>query len=72
MNSYIERKNKFREYVSRDYSKFNIEKLLEIIKVRFENCNEFDINLRANTFVQNLEYALNKIALKKILKIPLI
>ncbi|EZA51985.1 hypothetical protein X777_09444, partial [Ooceraea biroi] len=61
---------KYRESVSRDYSKFHIGEFLKAVEERIEHRDDLDVNVRAKKFVQNMVDALDMVAPKKKCKIP--
>jgi len=63
-------KEKFREFISRDYSKFQIDKFLYTVEKGLEQRHDLKVNERAEKFVQNMVAALDIVAPKKKFKIP--
>lgn len=61
---------KYKEFISRDYSKFNIDEFLYAVEERLERPNNLGVNERAEKFVQNMVAALDTVAPKKRFKIP--
>ncbi|KAL6254749.1 hypothetical protein P5V15_014075 [Pogonomyrmex californicus] len=61
---------KYREFISRDYSKFWIDDFLYAVEERLEQKDNLEVNERAQKFVQNMVAALNIVAPKKKFKIP--
>lgn len=50
--------NKYREFISRDYSKFQTDEFLKVIEERIEYKGDLDIHARAESFVRNMINAL--------------
>lgn len=61
---------KYREFISRDYTKFHIGEFFKAIEERREYRDDLDVNVRAEKFVQSIVDALDIVALKKKFKIP--
>lgn len=62
--------DKYREFVSRDYSKFCSEEFCRAIENRLEYKEDLDVNTRAEILVQNIIHALNLVSPKKKFRIP--
>lgn len=62
--------DKYRAFISWDYSKFQIDEFIKVIEGRIEYKCELDVNVRAESFVQNIVNALDVVAPKKKFKIP--
>lgn len=62
--------DKYRKCTSRDYSKFQIDEFIKVIEERIEYKCDLDVNVRAESFVQNIVKALDVVAPKKKFKIP--
>lgn len=62
--------DKYREFSSKDYSKFHIGDFFKAVEERIEHIDKLDVNVRAEKFIQNIVNALDIVALKKKFKIP--
>lgn len=62
--------DKYREFSSRDYSKFHIGDFFKALEERIEHIDELDVNVRAEKFIQNIVNALDIVAPKEKFKIP--
>lgn len=68
---YVKNKSdKYREFFSRDYSKFQIDEFIKVIEERIEYKGELDVHVRAESFVRNIVNALDVVAPKRKFKIP--
>jgi hypothetical protein len=63
-------KDKYREFISRDYSKFQIDEFLYAVEEGLEQKVNVEVNERADKFVRNIVAALDIVAPKKKFKIP--
>lgn len=61
---------KYREFISRDFSKFQKDDFLYAVEEGLEQRNNLEVNERAEKFVQNMVAALDRVAPKKKFKIP--
>jgi len=58
-------KEKFKEFISRDYSKFQIDKFLYTMEKGLEQRDDLKVNERAEKFVQNMVAALDYCSTKE-------
>lgn len=63
-------KEKYREFTSRDYSKFLIDDFLYKVEEKLERKGNLEVNERVEKFIQNMVAALDMVAPKKKFKIP--
>jgi len=62
--------NKYREFISRDYSKFHINEFFKALEEGIKYRDDLEMNVKAEIFVQNVVNALDIVAPKKKFKIP--
>lgn len=62
--------DKYRVFVGRDYSKFQIDEFLCAVEEGLELRQDLEVNERAGKFVQNMVAALDIVAPKKKFRIP--
>lgn len=62
--------NKYRAYVSRDYSEFDGEKFRNLVEHNLERNCDLDVSMRAERLINNIVEALDELAPKKRIRIP--
>lgn len=63
-------RNKYREFVGRDYTKINVDKFVSELEKNTIRKEIFEIHTKADGFIDNIVSALDIVAPKKIFKIP--
>ncbi|XP_015438094.1 PREDICTED: uncharacterized protein LOC107193204, partial [Dufourea novaeangliae] len=64
------KENKYREIISRDYSKFHIGEFCKAIEEIYEHRDDLEVSKRAEKFVQSIVSVPDIVAPKKVFRIP--
>jgi len=62
--------NKYRKYIARDHSAFDVNQFIEIVEDGLEYNRNMNVSKRAMRLIDNIVQGLDIVALKKQFKIP--